>query len=93
MTDEKEFIKDYNITEDNIVEVFNIFKNKYNFLIDGEEYLNVFILPLTITDFKYALEEDLENPLCLALTKEEYFDFILEKIQFLPDLNGITSLN
>ncbi len=104
MTDEKIFIKQYDLDDIDINNLFDLFKEKYGFITDEDVILDknevqLFVVPLSTADFRYATaeeryitEHDDDASLCLALTKQQYFDFILEKIQFLEDLNGITTI-
>ena len=49
---------------------------------------SVYIIPKTTTEFKYAQSDQIDNS--IALTSEEYFDFIFGRVAFLDGLNGIT---
>ena len=105
MTDERSFISQYDINDNNIHEIFNIFQERYNFITDGDVIVDsndiqVFVVPTSINDFRYATaeeryitEHDDTAALCIALTQQQYFDIINNKVTFLPDLNGITSGN
>ena len=45
----------------------------------------------TTTEFEYAQSDQIDDS--IALTSEEYFDFIFGRIAFLDELNGIVEIS
>ena len=94
MKEELNYLQTIGVTkrEDVTVETFFLCKTRFGFetdlpnTIDISEH-SVFVIPKTTTEFEYAHKEQLYNS--IALTFEEYFDFIFGLIAFLDGLNGI----
>ena len=76
-------------------ETFMLCKTKFDFITDlanitEGESPSVFVIPKTTTEFEYAQSDQIDNS--IALTSEEYFDFIFGRVTFLDGLNGITTV-
>ena len=76
-------------------ETFMLCKTKFGFMTDlsnitEDESPSVFVIPKTTTEFEYAQSDQVDDS--IALTSEEYFDFIFGRIAFLDELNGITEV-
>lgn len=70
-------------------------KTKFGFTTDLSNTMDnsdpsIFVIPKTTTKFEYAQSDQIDN--AIALTSEEYFDFIFGRIAFLDELNGITEV-
>lgn len=93
------------ITDENFLSLLQIFQSRYSFITDeqdlgpGEEPICVFLVPLSQYDFRYATMDEYlywrtteDHPFKvqgIALPLHQYFDFLLGKIRFTEDLNGV----
>lgn len=98
MKEELNYLETIGITKREEVtgETFFLCKTKFGFITDLPDTVDislhsVFVIPKTITEFEYAQDENVDNS--IALTFEEYFDFIFGRIAFLDGLNGITNVS
>ena len=98
MKEELNYLKTIGITKREEVtdETFMLCKTKFGFItdlpniIDGDSP-SVFVIPKTTTEFEYAQSDQIDNS--IALTSEEYFDFIFGRFVFLDELNGIAEVS
>ena len=97
MEEELNYLKTVGVTKREEVtgETFFLCKTKFGFVTDlanitEGESPSVFVIPKTTTEFKYAQSDQIDNS--IALTSEEYFDFIFGRVAFLDGLNGITKV-
>ena len=97
MEEELKYLKTIGVTKREEVtgETFFLCKTKFGFVTDlanitEGESPSVFVVPKTTTEFKYAQSDQIDNS--IALTSEEYFDFIFGRVAFLDGLNGITTV-
>lgn len=95
MEEELKYLKTIGVTKREEVtgETFFLCKTKFGFVTDlanitEGESPSVFVVPKTTTEFEYAQSDQIDNS--IALTSEEYFDFIFGRVAFLDGLNGIT---
>ena len=95
MEEELNYLKTVGVTKREEVtgETFFLCKTKFGFVTDlanitEGESPSVFVVPKTTTEFEYAQSDQIDNS--IALTSEEYFDFIFGRVAFLDGLNGIT---
>lgn len=98
MKEELNYLKTIGVTKREEVtgETFFLCKTKFGFVTDlpntvDSNLHSVFVIPKTTTEFKYAQNEHTDNS--IALTSEEYFDFIFGRIAFLDELNGIIDIS
>lgn len=97
MEKELNYLKTIGVTKREEVtdETFMLCKTKFGFITDlpniteGDSQ-SVFVIPKTTIEFEYAQNEQVDNS--IALTSEEYFDFIFGRIAFLDELNGIVEV-
>ena len=97
MEEELNYLKTIGVTKREEVtgETFFLCKTKFGFVTDlanitEGESPSVFVVPKTTTEFEYAQSDQIDNS--IALTSEEYFDFIFGRVTFLDGLNGITTV-
>ena len=97
MKEELNYLQTIGITKREEVtnETFMLCKTKFGFMTDlsnitEDESPSVFVIPKTTTEFEYAQSDQVDDS--IALTSEEYFDFIFGRIAFLDELNGITEV-
>ena len=97
MEEELNYLKTIGVTkrEEVTEETFFLCKTKFGFVTDSLDtvdinFHSVFVIPKTTTEFKYAQTDQIDNS--IALTSEEYFDFIFGRVTFLDGLNGITKV-
>ena len=98
MKEELNYLQTIGITKREEVtdETFMLCKTKFGFITDlanitEGESPSVFIIPKTTTEFEYAQDDQIDN--AIALTSEEYFDFIFGRFVFLDELNGIAEVS
>lgn len=94
MEKELNYLKTIGVTKREEVtgETFFLCKTKFGFTTDLPNTIDncdpsIFVIPKTTTEFEYAQSDQIDNS--IALTSEEYFDFIFGRIAFLDELNGI----
>lgn len=94
MKEELNYLQTIGVTKREEVtnETFMLCKTKFGFMTDlsnitEDESPSVFVIPKTTTEFEYAQSDQIDNS--IALTSEEYFDFIFGRVAFLDELNGI----
>ena len=97
MKEELNYLKTIGVTkiEEVTDETFMLCKTKFDFITDlanitEGESPSVFVIPKTTTEFEYAQDDQVDN--AIALTSEEYFDFIFGRFVFLDGLNGIAEV-
>ena len=97
MEEELNYLKTIGVTKREEVtgETFFLCKTKFGFVTDFLDkvdisFNSVFVIPKTTTEFEYAQSDQIDNS--IALTSEEYFDFIFGRVAFLDGLNGITTV-
>lgn len=97
MGKELNYLKTIGVTKREEVtgETFFLCKTKFGFVTDLPDTVDsslhsVFVVPKSTTEFEYARNEQVDNS--IALTFEEYFDFIFGRIAFLDELNGIINV-
>ena len=97
MKEELNYLQTIGITKREEVtnETFMLCKTKFGFMTDlsnitEDESPSVFVIPKTTTEFEYAQSDQVDDS--IALTSEEYFDFIFGRIAFLDGLNGIVEV-
>ena len=98
MEKELNYLKTIGVTKREEVtgETFFLCKTKFGFItdlpniVDGDNP-SVFVIPKTTTEFEYAQSDQIDNS--IALTSEEYFDFIFGRVTFLDELNGIVEIS
>lgn len=97
MEKELNYLKTIGVTKREEVtrETFFLCKTKFCFVTDlpntvDSSLHSVFVIPKSKTEFEYAQNEYTDNS--IALTFDEYFDFIFGRIAFLDGLNGITNV-
>ena len=97
MKEELNYLQTIGVTKREEVtgETFFLCKTKFGFTTDLPNTIDgsnpsVFVIPKTTTEFEYAQDEQIDN--AIALTSEEYFDFIFGRFAFLDELNGITEV-
>ena len=97
MKEELNYLKTIGVTkrEEATDETFMLCKTKFDFITDLQNITvadspSVFVIPKTTTEFEYANSDQFDNS--IALTSEEYFDFIFGRIAFLDELNGIVEV-
>lgn len=97
MEEELNYLQKIGVTkrEEVTEETFFLCKTKFDFITDlanitKGESPSVFVIPKTTTEFEYAQSDQIDNS--IALTSEEYFDFIFGRVAFLDGLNGITKV-
>ena len=98
MEEELNYLKTIGITKREEVtdETFMLCKIKFGFITDlpnitDGDIPSVFVIPKTITEFEYAQNDQIDDS--IALTSEEYFDFIFGRFAFLDELNGIVEVS
>ena len=98
MKEELNYLKTIGITKREEVtdETFMLCKTKFGFITDlpnitDGDSPSVFVIPKTTTEFEYAQNDQIDDS--IALTSEEYFDFIFGRFAFLDGLNGITEVS
>lgn len=97
MKEELNYLQTIGVTKREEVtgETFMLCKTRFGFTtdlpntIDGSVH-SVFVIPKTTIEFEYAQNEHADNS--IALTFEEYFDFIFGRVAFLDGLNGIVKV-
>ena len=94
MKEELDYLQTVGVTKREEVtdETFMLCKIKFGFVTDLPNITegdspSVFVIPKTTTEFEYAQSDQIDDS--IALTSEEYFDFILGRVAFLDELNGI----
>lgn len=97
MEKELNYLKTVGVTkrEEVTEETFFLCKTNFGFVTDFLDKVDisshsVFVIPKTTTEFEYAQTDQIDNS--IALTSEEYFDFIFGRVAFLDGLNGITKV-
>ena len=97
MEEELNYLQKIGVTkrEEVTEETFFLCKTKFGFMTDFPDtvdinFNSVFVIPKTTTEFEYARSDQIDNS--IALTSEEYFDFIFGRVAFLDGLNGITKV-
>ena len=97
MEEELKYLQTIGVTKREEVtgETFLLCKTKFGFMTDFPDtvdinFHSVFVIPKTTTEFEYAQSDQIDNS--IALTSEEYFDFIFGRVAFLDGLNGITNV-
>ena len=97
MEEELNYLQKIGVTkrEEVTEETFFLCKTKFGFVTDSLDtvdinFHSVFVIPKTTTEFEYAQSDQIDNS--IALTSEEYFDFIFGRVAFLDGLNGITTV-
>ena len=97
MKEELNYLQKIGVTkrEEVTEETFFLCKTKFGFMTDFPDtvdinFNSVFVIPKTTTEFEYAQSDQIDNS--IALTSEEYFDFIFGRVAFLDGLNGITTV-
>ena len=97
MEKELNYLKTIGITKREEVtdETFILCKTKFGFITDSSNTIDnsdpsIFVIPKTTTEFEYAQSDQIDDS--IALTSEEYFDFIFGRVAFLDGLNGITKV-
>ena len=98
MKEELNYLQTIGVTKREEVtdETFILCETKFGFMTDlpnitEGESPSVFVIPKTTTEFEYAQDDQIDN--AIALTSEEYFDFIFGRFVFLDELNGITEVS
>ena len=98
MKEELNYLQTIGVTKREEVtdETFMLCKTKFDFMTDlsnitEDESPSVFVIPKTTTEFEYAQSDQIDDS--IALTSEEYFDFIFGRFAFLDGLNGITEVS
>lgn len=97
MEKELNYLKTIGVTkrEDVTEETFFLCKTKFGFVTDlpntvDSSLHSVFVIPKSTTEFEYANSDQIDNS--IALTSEEYFNFIFGRVTFLDELNGIVEV-
>lgn len=97
MEKELNYLKTIGVTKREEVtgETFFLCKTKFGFVTDLPDTVDgsnpsVFVIPKSTTEFEYAQSDQIDNS--IALTSEEYFDFIFGRVAFLDELNGIVDV-
>lgn len=97
MEEELSYLQTIGVTKREEVtdETFMLCKTKFGFITDllniaEGDSPSVFVIPKTTTEFEYAQNEQIDDS--IALTSEEYFDFIFGRVAFLDGLNGIVEV-
>ena len=97
MKEELNYLQTIRVTKREEVtdETFILCKTKFGFTTDLQnitegENPSVFVIPKTTTEFEYAQSDQIDDS--IALTSEEYFDFIFGRVAFLDELNGIVEV-
>ena len=97
MEEELNYLQTIGVTKREEVtgETFLLCKTKFGFMTDFPDtvdinFHSVFVIPKTTTEFEYGQSDQIDNS--IALTSEEYFDFIFGRVAFLDGLNGITNV-
>lgn len=98
MKEELNYLQTIGVTKREEVtdETFMLCKTKFGFTTDSSNTIDnsdssIFVIPKTTTEFEYAQSDQIDDS--IALTSEEYFDFIFGRIAFLDGLNGITEVS
>lgn len=98
MEKELNYLKTIGVTKREEVtgETFFLCKIKFGFATDLPDTVDsslhsVFVIPKTTTEFEYAQNDQIDDS--IALTSEEYFDFIFGRVVFLDELNGIVKVS
>lgn len=98
MREELNYLQTIGVTKREEVtdETFILCKTKFGFTTDLPNTIDngdpsIFVIPKTTIEFEYAQDGQIDN--AIALTFEEYFDFIFGRIAFLDELNGITNIS
>ena len=98
MKEELNYLQTIGITKREEVtdEAFILCKTKFGFTTDLSNTIDngdpsIFVIPKTTTEFEYAQNDQIDDS--IALTSEEYFDFIFGRFAFLDGLNGITEVS
>ena len=98
MKEELNYLQTIGVTKRKEVtdETFMLCKTKFGFITDLSNITDgdspsVFVIPKTTTEFEYAQNDQIDDS--IALTSEEYFDFIFGRFAFLDGLNGITEVS
>lgn len=97
MKEELNYLQTIGVTKREEVtgETFMLCKTRFGFTTDLPNTVDssahsVFVIPKTTTEFEYAQNEQIDNS--VALTSEEYFDFIFGRVTFSDELNGIVTV-
>ena len=97
MREELNYLQTIGVTKREEVtdETFILCKTKFGFTTDLSNTIDnsdpsMFVIPKTITEFEYAQSDQIDDS--IALTSEEYFDFIFGRVAFLDELNGIVEI-
>lgn len=97
MKEELNYLQTIGVTkrEEVTEETFILCKTRFGFTTDLPNTIDgvnqsVFVIPKTTTEFEYAQSDQIDN--AIALTSEEYFDFIFGRFVFLDELNGIVEV-
>ena len=98
MKEELNYLQTIGITKREEVtdEAFMLCKTKFSFTTDLPNTIDnsdpsIFVIPKTTTEFEYAQSDQVDDS--IALTSEEYFDFIFGRVAFLDELNGIVEVS
>ena len=98
MREELNYLQTIGVTKREEVtnETFILCKTKFGFTTDLSNTIDngdpsIFVIPKTTTEFEYAQNDQIDDS--IALTSEEYFDFIFGRIAFLDELNGIVKIS
>ena len=98
MREELNYLQTIGVTKREEVtnETFILCKTKFSFMTDLPNTIDnsdpsIFVIPKTTTEFEYAQSDQIDDS--IALTSEEYFDFIFGRIAFLDELNGIVEVS
>lgn len=97
MKEELNYLQTIGVTKREEVtgETFMLCKTRFGFTTDLPNTIDssahsVFVIPKTTTEFEYAQNEQVDDS--VALTFEEYFDFIFGRVAFSDELNGIVTV-
>ena len=97
MEEELNYLKTVGVTkrEEVTEETFFLCKTNFGFVTDFLDKVDisshsVFVIQKKTKEFEYAQSDQIDNS--IALTSEEYFDFIFGRVAFLDGLNGITTV-
>lgn len=97
MKEELNYLQTIGVTKREEVtrETFMLCKTRFGFITDLPNTIDssahsVFVIPKTTTEFEYAQNEQVDDS--VALTFEEYFDFIFGRVTFSDELNGIVTV-
>ena len=98
MKDELNYLQTIGVTKREEVtdETFILCKTKFGFTTDLPNTIDnsdpsVFVIPKTTTEFEYAQSDQIDDS--IAVTSEEYFDFMFGQVAFLDEVNGIIGIS